>query len=87
MFQRDKELLLCFDDDDLKGMSKEKMLGQDPANRFENQKFSLNELDRILYEEYQITLFNQECIGRWDLSLLIEFDYFSQVALHIKVLS
>lgn len=39
------KLTTVFLHDDLKGMIKEKMSGQDPTYRFESQKFSLYELD------------------------------------------
>ncbi|MBD1433529.1 hypothetical protein H8B06_11870 [Sphingobacterium sp. DN00404] len=45
MFNRDKELILCLDDTDLKEMIREKMLGQDPTYRLENQKFLMYELE------------------------------------------
>ncbi|HYJ63467.1 MAG TPA: hypothetical protein VEV62_06970, partial [Parafilimonas sp.] len=45
MFNRDKELILCLDDNDLQSMIKEKMLGQDPTYRLENQKFLMYEFE------------------------------------------
>jgi hypothetical protein len=45
MFNRDKELILCLDDNDLQEMIREKTLGQDPSYRLENQKFLMYELD------------------------------------------
>jgi hypothetical protein len=45
MFNRDKEFILCLTDTDMKEMIREKMVGQDPTYRLENQKFMMYELE------------------------------------------